>query len=41
MNEKQYNLNMVRGYMAAELPDSADVFVPGETVADPPYLEDV
>lgn len=30
-----------QGYMAAELPDSADVFIPGETVPDPPYLEDV
>lgn len=29
------------GYLAAELPDSADVFIPGETVADPPCLEDV
>lgn len=27
------------GLMAAELPDSADVFVPGETVPDPPCLE--
>jgi hypothetical protein len=29
-----------QGFLAAELPDSADVFVPGETVADPPHLED-
>ena len=29
-----------QGFMEAELPDSAEVFVPGETVADPPYLED-
>lgn len=28
-----------QGVMTAELPDSADVFVPGETVPDPPYLE--
>ena len=26
------------GLMAAELPDSTDVFIPGETVADPPCL---
>lgn len=30
-----------QGFMEAELPDSADVFIPGETVADPPCLEDV
>ncbi len=29
------------GTLAVELPDSADVFIPGETVPDPPYLEDV
>ena len=29
------------GTMAAELPDTAQVFIPGETVPDPPYLEDV
>ncbi len=29
------------GTLAAQLPDSADIFVPGETVADPPYLQDV
>jgi hypothetical protein len=28
-----------QGVMEAELPDSAQVFVPGETVPDPPYLE--
>lgn len=29
------------GFMSAELPDDrTDVFIPGETVADPPYLED-
>lgn len=28
-----------QGVMTAELPDSADVFVPGETVPDPPFLE--
>ncbi|MCL4394886.1 MAG: lactate racemase domain-containing protein [Chloroflexi bacterium] len=29
------------GTLSAQLPDSADVFVPGETVADPPFLQDV
>jgi len=28
------------GVMSARLPDSADIFVPGETVADPPFLLD-
>lgn len=26
------------GMLSAELPDSTDVFIPGETVADPPCL---
>ncbi|WP_097004932.1 lactate racemase domain-containing protein [Lacrimispora amygdalina] len=26
------------GFVNAELPDSTDVFIPGETVADPPYI---
>lgn len=30
-----------QGYMNAELSDSAEIFIPGETVSDPPYLEDV
>jgi nickel-dependent lactate racemase len=29
-----------QGHLEAELPDSAEIFIPGETVADPPYLED-
>lgn len=29
-----------KGYMEAELPDSAEIFVPGETVADPEILVD-
>jgi hypothetical protein len=29
------------GYLEAQLPDSAEVFIPGETVPDPPYIEDV
>ena len=27
-----------QGLMAAELPDSTDVFIPGVTVPDPPYI---
>ena len=27
-----------QGLMSAELPDSTDIFIPGETVADPPCL---
>jgi len=30
-----------QGYMEADLPDGADVFIPGETIPDPPYLDDV
>ena len=30
-----------QGTMHAELPDSAQIFIPGETVPDPAYLEDV
>ena len=26
------------GFMSAELPDNTDVFIPGETVPDPPCL---
>ena len=29
-----------QGFMEARLPDSAEVFIPGETIPDPPYLED-
>jgi hypothetical protein len=29
------------GILSAQLPDSAEIFIPGETVADPPYLENV
>ncbi|MBN1411023.1 MAG: DUF2088 domain-containing protein [Spirochaetales bacterium] len=28
-----------QGLLEAELPDSADIFIPGETMADPPHLE--
>ena len=30
-----------QGYMEAELPDSAKIYIPGETVPDPPFIEDV
>ncbi|MDD2407135.1 MAG: lactate racemase domain-containing protein [Sphaerochaetaceae bacterium] len=29
------------GFMQANLPDSTDIFIPGETVADPPILKDI
>ena len=29
------------GLMEAELPDNTDVFIPGDTVADPPFIKDV
>ena len=29
-----------QGHMEAELPDSTDIFIPGETVPDPPVLRD-
>jgi nickel-dependent lactate racemase len=29
------------GLMSANLPDSADIYIPGETVPDPPVLEDI
>ena len=29
-----------QGHLEAELPDSAEIFIPGETVADPLFLED-
>lgn len=30
-----------QGMMSANLPDNTDIFIPHETVKDPPYLEDV
>lgn len=30
-----------QGVMVAELPENTDVFIPGETVLDPPFIEDV
>ena len=29
------------GYLEAQLPDSAEIFTPGETVTDPPFLNDI
>ncbi|RJP55381.1 MAG: DUF2088 domain-containing protein [Anaerolineaceae bacterium] len=29
------------GLMSAELPNSTDVFIPGETVPDPPFIKDI
>ncbi|MBT4755984.1 MAG: hypothetical protein HON98_09915, partial [Chloroflexi bacterium] len=29
------------GYLEAQLPESAEVFIPGETVADPPFITNV
>ena len=33
------NFEYGHGTMVAELPDSTDVFIPGQTVADPPCIE--
>ncbi len=30
-----------QGLMEAELPDNTDVFIPGETVPDPPFIENI
>jgi hypothetical protein len=38
---KHIELEYGQGMMGVSLPDSTEVFVPGETVPDPPYLEDV
>lgn len=35
------NFEYGQGLMSAELPENTDVFIPGETVKDPPFLEDV
>ena len=32
------NFEYGNGLMSAELPDNTDVFIPGETVQDPPCL---
>jgi lactate racemase len=38
---KNVQFEFGEGTLTAELPDSADVFIPGETVPDPPFLQDV
>ena len=38
---KTVQLEYGEGVLDVELPDSADVFIPGETVPDPPYILDV
>ncbi len=37
---KIVNFEYGQGHMSANLPDFAEVFIPGETVADPPDLTD-
>jgi len=37
---KTVELEYGQGTMAAVLPDSADIYVPGETVPDPPFIPD-
>jgi hypothetical protein len=38
---KSVQFEFGEGTLTAELPDSADIFIPGETVPDPPFLQDV
>jgi lactate racemase len=38
---KMVSFEYGEGTMVANLPDSASIFIPGETVSDPPYLQDV
>lgn len=38
---KWVQLEYGQGLLDVELPDSAEIFIPGETVADPPHLEDL
>lgn len=38
---KSTQLEYGPGQLSVELPDSAEVFVPGQTVADPPVLDDI
>ena len=35
---KEFQFEYGHGFMNAQLPDSTDVFIPGETVPDPPCL---
>ena len=38
---KNVQFEFGEGTLTTELPDSADIFIPGETVPDPPFLQDV
>jgi hypothetical protein len=38
---KKVQFEYGQGFMEAELPENAEIFIPGETVPDPPFLEDV
>jgi len=37
----QINFEYGQGFMTVELPDTTDVYIPGETVPDPPYLGNI
>ncbi|HMN15866.1 MAG TPA: hypothetical protein PKD55_26410, partial [Bellilinea sp.] len=37
---KWVQLEYGQGLLDVALPDSAEIFIPGETVADPPHLDD-
>jgi nickel-dependent lactate racemase len=37
---KRVQIEYGPGFMEAELSDTAEIFIPGETIPDPPYLED-
>ncbi len=38
---KTVEIEYGQGKLAAKLPDTAEIFIPGETVPDPPFLENV
>ena len=35
---KHFEFEYGQGTLGADLPDTTDVFIPGETVADPPFI---
>ena len=35
---KHFEFEYGEGTLGADLPDSTDVFIPGQTVPDPPYI---
>ena len=37
---KQVSFEYGEGFLTTDLPDSAEIFIPGETVPDPPFLQD-